>query len=320
MLKTLCIVTFMVVAASVFGEEPKPASPVPSPTPPPVVTASPITPQPTTPPQLPVTQTITRPAQPPLNMPRPQNQEWAALLERLRIQPRAGEINNGTVNATLADIFSDSAEAKTKSSAIAAEYEKILLEKSSNWERDILELRARYETKMLAELPEARREAAQKLLDMSRTKWAEAATRDAAARAEFLERMRNGVRPPVPGVKAVATNPQLPNAPGTPAIPPGVDASNWMRGERMKAIKQDEESVKAMRELLAADEVARLDHFTRGRASMPLPAAKPVVLPPAQTPPTASVVPPQVPPAVAPPVPLATPTVVKKDNPGNESK
>ena len=256
-----------------------------------------------------------------MNIPHPQNQEWLALLDRLRIQPRAGEINNGTVNATLADIFSDSAEAKTKSSAIAADYEKALFGKSGNWERDILELRSRYETKMLAELPEARREAAQKLLDMSRTKWAEAAARDAAARAEFLERMRNGVRPPIPGVKSVATNPQLPNAPGTPAIPPGVDASNWMRGERMKAMKQDEESVKAMRELLAADEATRFDHFNRGHASMPLKAATPAVVSP--KPSAAPVASPLVPPVVVPPAPPAissAPTVVKKDNPVNESK
>ena len=320
MLKTLCIVTFSVIAASAFGEEPKPVPPVQNPIPPPIVTASPVAPQPVSPPQLPVAQSTPRPALPSMNVPRPPNQEWVALLERLRIQPRAGEINNGTVNATLADIFSDSADAKAKMTAVSSEYEKALLDRASKWESDIKELRSQYETKMLAELPEARREAAQKLLDMSRTKWAEAATRDATARAEFLERMRNGVRPPIPGVKTVATNPQLPNAPGTPPTPPGADASNWMRGERMKAMKQDEESVKAMRDLLAADEATRFDHFNRGRTSMP-PATKPVGLP--LTPSATSVASPLVPPVVVPPAPPAispAPTVLKKDNPVNESK
>ncbi len=254
-----------------------------------------------------------------MNMPRPQNQEWIAILERLRIQPRAGEINNGTVNASLADIFSDSAEAKTKSSAIAADYEKALLEKAAKWESDIRDLRAQYETKMLAEFPEAKRETAQKFLDMSRTKWSESATRDAKSRAEFLGRMRNGTLPQLPGLKPVATNQQQPNAHATPVGQPGADASTWMREERMKAIKQDEEGVKALRELLATDEAARLDHFTRGRAVIP-PAAKSVVLPPTQTAPAASIVTPQVPPAVASPAPLAAPTVVKKDTPVNDSK
>jgi hypothetical protein len=98
---------------------------------------------------------------------------------------------------------------------------------------------------------------AQNFLETSRTKWAEAAARDAKTRADFIERMRNGARPQPPGFK-----------PGTPnqSAQPGADASAWMRDERMKAMKQDEETVKSLRSMLGAEEAARFDKFNRVRS------------------------------------------------------
>jgi len=186
-----------------------------------------------------------------INLPKPPNQEWIAQLDRLRIQPRPGEVNNGTVQANITDIFSDNPDLRAKAAALSAEYEKALLEKSAKWESELKEFRAQYESQLMAELPEAKRADAQKFLDASRLAWTEASARDAKMRSAFLERMRSGARiqPSAPGTTAQSAN----------------DPNVWMREERMKAMKQDDESVKSLRALLGAEEVARFDRYNRAR-------------------------------------------------------
>ncbi len=248
---------------AVFSEEPKTSSPAAPPTP---------IAQPTTP----IVPSAAKPAMPPVNSLKPPSPEWVTLLERLRIQPRAGEINNGTLNASLVEVFGDSPDAKMKSSALSADYEKALLEKAAKWEGELKELRAQYETKMIAELPEAKRATAQKLLDASRAKWTEASSRDAKTRTEFMERMRNGPRVPAPGLKPAVANGQPPALPGQP----GTDATAWMREQRMNAMKQDEQSINEMRGLLSPEDAARFDAHNRSRPALaPMPVVKPAAAP-----------------------------------------
>jgi hypothetical protein len=214
----------------------------------------------------------------PPNLPKPPNPEWIALLDRLRVQPRSGEVNNGTLFASLTDLFSESTDVRAKSTALSAEYEKALLEKAVKWESDVKELRTQYEAKMIAELPEAKRLEAQKFLDASRAVWSESNARDAKTRAAFLERMRAGAHPQPVG-KAVTGQAPVSSA----AAQSGAEANTWMRDERMKAMKQDEESVRALRSLVGPEDVARFDRYNRARpAPKPGLAGAPVVpVPPA---------------------------------------
>src|SRR6185295_45347 len=150
---------------TVMGEESKPT---------PIVSTT------SNPTQLPSTPSIAQG-----NAARPTNPEWAAGLERLRIQPRAGEVVNGTVSAYITDVISGKPDVREKTMAIAREYDRVLLEKAVKWEAELRELRAQYDAKIIAELPEPRREQTQKFLDLSRAGWTEATSRDFKIRFEF---------------------------------------------------------------------------------------------------------------------------------------
>ena len=102
------------------------------------------------------------------HLPKPLNPEWLAQLERLRNQPRSGEVSTGTLQAGIADIFSDSSDLRAKAEALAVEYEKALNERAAKWENELKDLRAQYDAKTIAELPEAKRAEAQKFLDAAR--------------------------------------------------------------------------------------------------------------------------------------------------------
>src|SRR5262245_31811228 len=73
----------------------------------------------------------------PNSLPRPTRQEWMALLERLRMQPRPGEISNGQMTTTLTNIFGEDPAATAKSNTLGAEYDKALMEKAAKWESDL---------------------------------------------------------------------------------------------------------------------------------------------------------------------------------------
>lgn len=277
MLKNICIVTLMLVATSIFGEEPKPAPPVPNPAP--IPSAVPLT-APTPPATTAPKAAVSKPA----------GQDWAALLERLRLQPRAGDLNNGALMARLSDIFCDSGESKFKAIALQTEYDRALLERGMKWENELKELRAQFEERIIQECPEAKRESAKKLLDASRAKWAEAGEREAKIRAEFMDRMRMGVQ------AASATKPSPGNSNAAPGpirpVNPTSEASNWMKDERAKSAALDAETVQALRALLSKEDAEKLDHNNRMR---------PAMLPPhvVQNPASATAIPPR-PPAEAP--------------------
>jgi hypothetical protein len=226
-------------------------------------------------------------------MPKLPGQEWSALLERLRLQPRAGEINNGPLNARLADIFTDSGEVRSQATALQAEYEKELLERGAKWDSELKDLRAQYEEKIVSRLPEPKREAAKKFLEASRAKWTEAAERDAKMRSEFMDRMRTAARLSA-ATRLSGTQP----ATGVQQANPSADASAWMKDARTKATQQDSENVLALRSLLEKDDVERFDRYNRFRAPTPVGVNVPQ--------PGLPVRPPQ-PPSVAPVAPPANP-------------
>ncbi len=265
-----------------------------TPTPPP----GPTTPQPPGPstPPAPTVNPQRQPPQLPVNPLRPPNQEFVSALDRIRMQPRAGEVSNGMFSSPLADVFTDSAETKMKVSSVMAEYERALVEQAKKWEKELSDLRAQYDAKIVAELPEARRDAVNKFLSMSREKWSESNARDAATRTEFLERMRKA---------ATAAGPIRGTGPGTPSNA----GSEWLAEERTKNANLEDQAVQKMRELLAPDEAARFDRRVRVRPAPrpPMPGigqrpAGPVIPP---TPPAQGATTPPAPvqPAVPPPQP-----------------
>lgn len=215
---------------------------------------------------------VPKPFAPPVSPTRPPNQDFVASLERMRNQPRAGEFSNGNFASPLVDIFSDSPDARAKVSALQTEYEKALVERASRWEGELRELRAQYDARIVAQLPEDRREQASKFADNSRQKWTECNLRDSATRADFLERLRKNPRTPTQAPRQPGTNPAaVPNIPGQP----NSEASEWLTGERSKAAKQDELFLKSLRELLTSEEASKFDRHIHARSPGPAPVRPP---------------------------------------------
>src|SRR5262245_28420463 len=105
-MKTACVLTLLTLAACA-GEltNPPPPPGPPPPTPPAPTVTTPPAPGVNIGPPIPNPPRI---AQPPINPVRPPNQEYSTALERLRTQPRAGELSNGNFSSPLVDVFTDS--------------------------------------------------------------------------------------------------------------------------------------------------------------------------------------------------------------------
>jgi len=217
------------------------------------------------------TPNVSKTSTPPITLPKPPNPEWIALLDRLKIQPRPGELAIGSFNASLTDVFAPEPDARTPAAKLLSDYQKDLLEKAQRFENELKALRAEYDAKIVATLPEARRESAQNFLELGRARSADAAVRDAKIRAGFLEKLRQGAAPQPSNSKlAIAAQPGVASGP----TQPGAEASAWMREERVKAARQDDETAAALRETLNPEEAARFDRFNRFRPAIPPAQAK----------------------------------------------
>src|SRR5262245_48894297 len=102
---------------------------------------------------------------------RSQDPKWLTAIERLRLQPRPGEISNFAITTDIADIYKLTEEQKTKIAALQDAYDAAILQKAQKWEEESKALRAEYEAKLVEALPEEKREQSKKLLDLSHAHW-----------------------------------------------------------------------------------------------------------------------------------------------------
>lgn len=169
--------------------------------------------------------------------------EWLMAIERLRQFPRAGDIQNAGVLANIGDIVETTPEQQASIAAQLKAYDAALLEKTKQWESELATLRVEHEAKLVASLPEARRDAAKKALDYSHAQWTTPFDFEVRLRSDFLQK------------KSAATE---------------ADASHkefvtFIKTQRVKAQEHDAETLKTLKSLLDPKEAERLNFMDKNR-------------------------------------------------------
>jgi hypothetical protein len=185
---------------------------------------------------------------------------WIAAIERLRTFPKPGEVANAGVKAGVTDIVKVSEGEAANVDKIVTEYDSAALQLSAKWEQDLKTLRTEYEAKIIAALPEARRDTAKKLLELSHAKWVTPTERDVKFKKEFIEREK-------------AFKLETKNKSPEEAAEARDEIKAWIREERAKMAKEDEDTVNALKALLTPEEAANLERFNRHRVVQPPPTA-----------------------------------------------
>ena len=179
---------------------------------------------------------------------REQNREWVAALTRLRQEPRPGEIEHGSVYIEVARLYALDAEQKSKVEDELKAYDAAVLQKAALWEKELDATRAEYEAKLLTHVPEARREAAAKVLAFSHAHWLSSEDRDVQLTHELAEKMAK--------LKGL-TGEELKDA--RAAIPA------WLRARKQEFTAEARAILDQLHALLTPDETARLDATDRSR-------------------------------------------------------
>lgn len=187
------------------------------------------------------------------------------ILERLCKQPEPGQLINGTLATSLQLIFCNNKDAESASLRLTSDYQAAVLEKTRAYEAEIAELRAKYDAEMIAQLPPEKQAAAKNLLEVSRAKLAKAVAREAQLRADVRERLSgNGVQPAAP-----AQNVSMSSKPVNTSV---LESTNsWIRLKRREAIRQDDETVLGLIQMLDADDAKRMNDAYRLRPITPAP-------------------------------------------------
>lgn len=189
------------------------------------------------------------PARPPMQAPDP---EWLGAVERLRLLPRPGEIKAGGVSAGLSALCGLPAEGAARCEAILKEYHAALLKLAAGWEQEAKAVRTEHEARLLQLLPDARRDAAQKALELSHSRWVTPHDREAAFRKEYAAKA-TAVR----DSKLRVTTEEFEAA--------RAKLQEWVHETRGKLIQQDLELLKQVRDLLSPEDAARLDQLSKHR-------------------------------------------------------
>ncbi len=187
---------------------------------------------------------------------------WLIAIERLRITPKPGAVEQPGLTAGVTEIFELSKTEKENVEKIVADFDAELLKKAAKWEGEMKAARAEYEAKVIAALPEVRRDAAKKLLDFSHAKWAPPLERELKFRDEFVERekaLREKTKGKTPEEIADARE----------------ELKSWVKEARTAINKEDEDTINALKALLSADEAQRLDKYNRHRVVPVAPVAPP---------------------------------------------
>ena len=190
---------------------------------------------------------------------------WLAAVERIRAMPLPGEFKNAGLEADLEDVFELNDAAKTEIIKLQSAYSAELLQRAAKWADEEKALRAEYEAKVLQSIPEARRDAAKKALEFSHTSWLPPLERDGNFKKEFSTRVAE-----LRDNRAKLSVDELNEA--------REKMHAWVRETRDKLAARDEDTIKQLKALLAADEAERLQKLVHLRAPEPeAPPTAPVV-------------------------------------------
>ena len=182
-------------------------------------------------------------------------------IDRLRLTPKAGEIMNSGITTGVTDVFEVPETAHENVDKLVAAYDADELKLAAKWERELKVLRADYEAKIIAELPEARRDAAKKLLDFSHDKallpieLEQQFTRELIARSNETRERTKDLSPELQTEGRALLN-------------------QWVREQRNKITMEIANVVDGLREFLTPEEVQRLEKFNRHRLASQQPQPK----------------------------------------------
>lgn len=185
--------------------------------------------------------------------------EWLIALEKLRILPRPGDIQNAGILANIGDVVETTREQKTAIAAAMKAYDAALVQKTAQWEADMKALRADYEAKVLAVLPEARREAAKKALAYSHEQWVTPFEFEAKLRAEYVDKRLATENKDTPPEEIDAHKKEL---------------QTWIKTQRQKANERNIEVAKNLKAMLDPKEAERLSEFDKNK-EVPMPPKAP---------------------------------------------
>ncbi|HLX60071.1 MAG TPA: hypothetical protein VKX17_02195 [Planctomycetota bacterium] len=179
---------------------------------------------------------------------------WLIAVERLRTLPRAGDIQTAGILANIGDIVETTPEQKAAIAAALKAYDAALVQKTAQWENEMKAIRAECEAKIIAALPEARRDAAKKALDFSHENWVTPFEFEAQLRAEYIHKKAASENKATPPEELEALKKEL---------------QSWIKEQRQKAAKKNSELVEKLRSFFDPKEAARLDDFDKNKEAPP---------------------------------------------------
>lgn len=177
--------------------------------------------------------------------------EWLWAIERLRALPKPGEIRTTEgLNAGVTDIYDVQKAELTQIEKALSDYDAALLQKAAKWETEMKELRAEYEAKIVAALPQAKQAEAKKVLDFTHSKWATPSEREGKFKAQFAARAK--------AYHEATKDKSLDEKAEAQEI-----VSAWVKAERLKMTKEDFDQIDAIKALTTPDIAQRLEKFNR---------------------------------------------------------
>jgi len=180
--------------------------------------------------------------------------DWLRATERLRWLPRPGEIHNAGVLANVGDIVETTPEQKAAIVEALKAYDSAILKKAEQWETELKALRAEQQAKVIAALPEARREAARKALEYSQAQWTLPLDFEARLRAAMMEKLDATKSPKTPAEEADTLRREM---------------RDWIKAQRLKESEHNAETIKTLKEMLDPAEAERLKLFDKNREVPP---------------------------------------------------
>ncbi len=185
--------------------------------------------------------------------------EWLIAFEKLRTLPRPGELRTAGIAANIGDVIEITPEQQASIAAALKGFDAAMVQKAAQWETEMKALRADYEAKIVAALPEARRDAAQKALAFSHEQWTVPLEFEARLRAEFIAKKERAEDKKTPPEELAAYR---------------KDFMSWIETQRTKAREKDAETVKNLKALLDPKEAERLSDFDKNKVVPPAPKKK----------------------------------------------
>lgn len=176
--------------------------------------------------------------------------EWLRATERLRQLPRPGEIRSAGVLVNIGDLIETTPVEKAAIVEATKAYDTALAKKAEQWENEMKTLRAEHQAKVIAAIPEARRDAAKKLLEYSQAQWTLPFEFEARMRTRIAEKFDQANAPSVAAEEANKIRREV---------------RDWIKDQRQKEVTRNAEVMKTMKSMLEPTEAERLDKFDKNR-------------------------------------------------------